>query len=258
MGGLNQLALPKIGRPAKTIADQGGGMEVLDGPGAANRLALQCGGAPLEAEIDALVIAGWAGRDGAAVRHHVDELAALGVKPPRATPLFYRLSAALLTTAPAIEVAGRGSTGEAEAVLLSLPAGLFVGVGSDHTDREAEAAGVTWSKQMCAKPLGPALWRFEEVAGHWDSLVLSARALQGGAWRPYQHGAVSSLRTPADLVARYTGGSPLPPGTAMFLGTLAVPGGLGWADGFEVVLDDKMLGRRLTHRYAIRALPIAD
>ena len=226
--------------------------------GAAARLALHCGGAALTAEIETLVIAGWAGRDAAAVRHHVDELAALGVKPPRATPLFYRLAASLLTTAPGIEVAGAGSTGEAEAVLLSLPEGQFVGVGSDHTDREAEAAGVTWSKQMCAKPLGPAVWRYEEVAGHWDALVLSARALQGGAWRPYQHGTLAGLRTPADLAARYAGGGGLAPGTAMFLGTLAVPGGLAWADGFEVALDDPVLGRRLAHRYAVTALPIAD
>ncbi len=30
---------------------------------------------------------------------------------------------------------------------------LFVGVGSDHTDRKAETINVSLSKQMCAKPV---------------------------------------------------------------------------------------------------------
>ena len=34
------------------------------------------------AEIDELVIAGWTGRDVAALNHHIDELKAIGVPPP--------------------------------------------------------------------------------------------------------------------------------------------------------------------------------
>ena len=37
-----------------------------------------------------LVIAGWTGRDEAALRKHIKELAEIGVKPPRTTPIFYR------------------------------------------------------------------------------------------------------------------------------------------------------------------------
>lgn len=221
-------------------------------------LAFHASGSPVAAEVRELVIAGWAGRDAAAVQHHVDELRELGVSPPRATPLFYRVSARLMTTDGSIDVAGTGSTGEAEAVLLSLPSGTWVGVGSDHTDRKAEAAGVTWSKQMCAKPIGPELWRFEEVAPHWDQLRLGARVLQGGVWRPYQDGTLAGLRTPADLVGRYTGRETLPHGTAMFLGTMPVLGAIGWADAFEMSLDDPVLGRRLAHRYFIEALTLDD
>lgn len=205
-----------------------------------------------------LVIAGWAGRDEAAVRHHIEELRALGVKPPRETPLFYRVASSLLTTAGRIEVAGRGSTGEAEAVLISLPGGPYVGVGSDHTDREAEAAGVTWSKQMCAKPVSAELWRLADVLPHWDALVLGARVERDGRWEDYQQGTLAGLLRPEDLVARYAGGPALPSGTAMFLGTLAVPGGLRWADAFEASLQDPVLGRTLTCSYRIEALPIAD
>ena len=32
---------------------------------------------------------------------------------------------------------------------------IFVGLGSDHTDRKVEAYSVTVSKQMCDKPMAP-------------------------------------------------------------------------------------------------------
>ena len=42
---------------------------------------------PLDARLGRLVVAGWTGRDEAAVRHHIDELAALGVPAPSKSPL---------------------------------------------------------------------------------------------------------------------------------------------------------------------------
>ena len=211
-------------------------------------------GRDLPIAITALVIAGWAGRDAAAVQHHIDELAALGVKPPRETPLFYRVGASLLTTDAAIEVAGSGSTGEAEAVLFRHAGEMLVGVGSDHTDRLAEAAGVTWSKQMCPKPVGAAVWRYAEVAGHWDRLELSSRVLQGGVWRDYQRGAMTGLRHPDDLLARH----PISDGAAMFCGTMPAIAPISFADGFEARLTDPVLGRELVCAYSITALPLAD
>jgi len=57
-------------------------------------------------EITSLVIAGWTGRDEAALKKHIRELEVLGVKPPKSTPVFYRVSASLLTCEDAIEVSG--------------------------------------------------------------------------------------------------------------------------------------------------------
>ena len=211
----------------------------------------------LEARIDALVIAGWTGRDAAAVEAHIAELEHLGVKRPRTTPIFYRVAAALLTTAPSIEVAGGDSSGEVEPVLVSLADRLWVGVGSDHTDRKLEATGVTLAKQVCAKPLAPALWPFEEVADHWDALVLRAHAVIAGSRRLYQEGPVARLRPPPELIRLYRGGVPsLQPGTAMFCGTLAVAGAIAAAEQFELELEDPVLGRRIAHSYAVHSLPV--
>ncbi|WP_246291082.1 DUF2848 family protein [Paraburkholderia fynbosensis] len=42
-----------------------------------------------------LTIAGWTGRNSEAVQHHIDELAAIGVAPPKQIPTLYRVARAL-------------------------------------------------------------------------------------------------------------------------------------------------------------------
>jgi Protein of unknown function (DUF2848) len=146
-----------------------------------------------------LVIAGWTGRDVAALEKHIRELEAIGVKRPKTTPIFYRVAASLLISDNTIEVLGGQSSGEAECVVYSLDDGLFVGVGSDHTDRKAEVVGVSLSKQMCAKPVSREVWRLEEVAAHWDKLVLRSYIAADGRRRLYQEGSVAAMRPPTEL-----------------------------------------------------------
>jgi hypothetical protein len=215
-------------------------------------------GAPRRIEIAQLVIAGWTGRDKASVEKHIAELAAIGVKPPRAVPMFYRVAASLLTTAREVDVVGGNSSGEVEFVLISAPDALYVGVGSDHTDRKVEAYGVTVSKQMCPKPLGRELWPFDKVDSHWDRLILRSHVTRGGRRLLYQEGEVSRMIAPRDLLERFSGSAFLAPGTAMFCGTLAVRGEIGGGDRFEVELHDPVDNRSLRHEYAVRALAIAD
>jgi hypothetical protein len=209
-------------------------------------------------EITQLVIAGWTGRDKASVEKHIAELAAIGVKRPRAVPMFYRVAASLLTTAREVEVVGESSSGEVEFVLVSTPDALHVGVGSDHTDRIVEAYGVTVSKQLCPKPLGSELWPFADLDAHWDRLVLRSHVTRGGRRALYQEGEVSRMLAPRDLLERFSGSAFLAPGTAMFCGTLAVRGEIGGGERFEIELHDPVRNRSLRHEYAVRALAIAD
>jgi len=195
-----------------------------------------------------VVIAGWTGRDEAALRKHIRELEEIGVKPPKTTPIFYRVAANLLTTASAIQVSGADTSGEVEFVLLHKPDGLWVTVGSDHTDRKAETIGVSLSKQLCEKPICRDAWRYDEVTDHWERLVL--RSWSDGEL--YQEGPVTTMRSPDDLLGRY----PLKPGWAMFCGTLAAKGGIRPAKSFRMELEDPVRKRKLTHEYRVDVLPI--
>jgi hypothetical protein len=206
---------------------------------------------------DQLVIAGWTGRDQAAVEKHIVELELLGVKRPSRTPIFYTASVSRLTTASAIEVLGEQTSGEAEYLLLQHNNVLWVGAGSDHTDRELEAYGVAASKQICDKPLAAQFWRYDDVAAHWDELKLRSFATTGGQKQIYQDGSVAQMLPPMELIARYTnGGDRLPENTLMFCGTLPVHGGIRPAESFAYELEDPVLGRSLRASYATKALPV--
>jgi hypothetical protein len=205
------------------------------------------------AAIDTLVIAGWTGRNREALEKHIRELEELGVARPKTTPIFYRVAASLLTTAGDIQVSGGNTSGEVEFVMFQLGGELWVGLGSDHTDRKAETVGVSLSKQLCAKTVAGEVWRFADVRAHWDKLVLRSWAWIGGERHPYQEGPVATMRAPEDLIARYGG---LKPGSAMYCGTLAVKGGIRPADAFEMELEDPVLRRSIRHKYGIAVLPV--
>jgi hypothetical protein len=150
---------------------------------------------------------------------------------------------------------GDASSGEVEFVIYALNDGLWVGLGSDHTDRKAETIGVTLSKQMCAKPVSSKVWRYDDVSSHWDQLVLRSFVRTREARRLYQEGPVNAMRTPEELIGLYRGGGALEAGTAMFCGTFAVHGGIASSGLFEMELEDTKLGRKLAHSYRIVSLP---
>ena len=202
-----------------------------------------------------LIVAGWTGRDHVALEKHIHELEALGVKPPATTPIFYEVAASRVTTAATIDVSGSASSGEVEFVLLQFNGEMWVGVGSDHTDREVETYGVTVSKQMCDKPIAPVFWPFASVEGHWDQLMLRAHIYDPHGMRVlYQEGSVGHMLAPGELLTKW--GSALEEGTLMLGGTLAARGGIRPSRRFEYELEDPVLGRRIVHGYDVHELPV--
>lgn len=207
------------------------------------------------------VVAGWTGRDPAGIQHHIHELARLGVPPPSTVPLYYRVSAQMLTQHENIEVLGGDSSGEAEPVLFFTAGEWWLTVGSDHTDRKVETYSVAVSKQMCPKPLATVAWRWSDVVDHQDELQLSSRIFEDGRWVDYQRGALSAIRPLASLRDGYLG--QLAPHDGLFIscGTLgAIPDAAGVgvrpAEQMELTLHDPRRGRSIVHRYTAIVLPV--
>ncbi|HMU01363.1 MAG TPA: DUF2848 domain-containing protein [Amaricoccus sp.] len=213
-------------------------------------------GAPLDLDIGDLVIAGWTGRDQAAIQHHIEELVAIGVKPPSATPLYYRAAAAQLTTAPEIQVVGEATSGEVEPLVVQAGGRRWLGLGSDHTDRALEAHSVALSKQICAKPCANELWPWDAVAGRLEDLLLESWIEEAGGWVVYQQGTLAAM-LPLAVLIEGAGLERLAAngGAAMMCGTLGAKGGVRPAARFRMRMSDPATGRRIEHEYRTTTLP---
>lgn len=209
---------------------------------------------PVEVPVRDCVVAGWTGRDKAALDHHIEELAAIGVPGPSSVPLYYRVSVDQVVQSADVQVLGRDSSGEIEPVLVATENGLLLTVGSDHTDRKVESYSIAVSKQMCPKVLARFAWPVE--AGPWmDRLELESRATIDGREVVYQRGTLAMIRPLTELVERYGG---LKPGTVMLCGTVPVEGGIRHADRFAMRLSDPESGAAVEHAYAIETLPVVS
>lgn len=207
-----------------------------------------------------LVVAGWTGRDRAALEHHVRELEALGVKRPSSMPVYYRIAAGNLTQSEDIEVLGPDTSGEIEPVLFSMRDGLWLGLGSDHTDRKLETVSVAISKQVCHKIISSEVWDCREIAKHWDDMILRSWIVEKPGAKPvlYQEGSLSMIRPPESLIEGYAGKNALPVGTVMYCGTFPAIGGIRPAVRFTAELEDPVLKRKLVFGYNIKMLPIVE
>ncbi len=212
----------------------------------------------VEVPLQQLIVAGWAGRDLAAIEHHIEELAELGVPRPSSVPLYYRIGQNQFTQEAVVQVVGPHSSGEIEALVFMAGGELCISIASDHTDRKLEAHSVALSKQVCAKPAASDAWLYADVAGHIDQLVLRSWIVEDGERKPYQDGPMATLRTPEDLIAGYlasTGAAAFAEGSVMTCGTVGAIGGIRPSNVFEMELHDPVLQRSLRHRYEVEVLP---
>lgn len=207
---------------------------------------------PVELSIDHLIIAGWTGRDIEAVQQHIDELKALGVAPPSTSPLFYQVSNTLLTQDTSVQVLGTATSGEAEPLLINQDGLLWLGLGSDHTDRDLETTSVAASKQACPKVCATELWEFGSVEGHVDQLRLRSWIKENDEWSLYQDGTLEQIMPLRKLVEQFVGVDH----AAMLCGTLPAIGGVRAATEFRATLSDPILDRSIELQYRTECLRV--
>lgn len=143
------------------------------------------------------IVAGYTGRDMAAVQHHIDELAAIGVAPPPEIPMFYPVDAELFDSCGEHPGSVNLTSGEIEPLYIRHNGRFYLGIGSDHTDRDLETKDIGASKRACPKPVAAQVVALDGLG----SLCLdgcTARSWADG--RPYQEGTLDGIRTPADIV----------------------------------------------------------
>lgn len=211
----------------------------------------------LSFSVKRMVNAGYVGRDQEAVKKHIEELKKEGVSAPDEVPTLYPVASYLITTGGVLEVVDESTSGEAEFVLLIGGGKIYVGVGSDHTDRKLEASSVIKAKQVCPNVISPTVWAYEEVKDIWDDLVLRSWVEKGGQRILYQEAELASIMSAEDLLSFVRG--KVKDGNlesmVIYSGTVPVLGGeMIYGDGFEVELYNPKANESLWCRYKIRLL----
>ena len=167
-------------------------------------LRFRAAGSRSDINLDAprLIIAAYTGRNAAAVAAHIEELAAIGIPPPASVPAFFELDPGLVTSDPVVTITGSNTSGEVEPVLIRRNGRHYLGVGSDHTDRDLERTDIAASKAACAKPVGHQVIALPDdlAALSWDTVEIESD-VDG---QPYQRGSLASLRNPTDVLSHMT------------------------------------------------------
>jgi hypothetical protein len=203
-----------------------------------------------------LVCAGWVGRVKKALQAHMDELAQLGIPGPTRTPTYMNFSRYLVSPFQTVEVITAETSGEVEYVAFVDEKGIYVGVGSDHTDRGFEKHGIDASKQMYAKVIAPVIWPYEEVKDHWDQIIIRSWTTKDGKRVLYQEDPLAEILDLDTLLEKLPRDDGLPAdGIVLFSGTIPCKEGLIYGDSFEFEMDDPLLGRRIKHKYDVKVLP---
>lgn len=216
-------------------------------------------GERIPADPKRLLIAGYTGKDQESVKKHIEELREIGVPAPPTVPMIYDLMTDLLTTDDSISVIRKDSSGEAEAVLLQIEGKWFLGLGSDHTDRDLETISIQKSKQVCSKPISNEFWALEDIEGHWDEIEMRSWIELNGIKHEYQTGTLGEFLSPKELLQiidqrGYSGED-----MVVFCGTLPIINGTFlYGEAFLAELYDPVSKKTIRLNYTVDILKDAE
>lgn len=204
-------------------------------------------------QVAKMINAGYTGRNQEEVRKHIQELKEKGIHSPDTVPTLYPVVREAITTDDVLEVLGDETCGEAEFVILMAPEGIYIGVGSDHTDRSLEEVSIIKSKQICPNVISNLVWPYDQVKECWDDLVMRAWVTEKGERKLYQEARLAALLKPEaiiDLVREKVEGDLT--GMVIYSGTTAALGGnFVYGERFEVELLDEAKQRVLRCDYRV-------
>ena len=198
-------------------------------------------------------------RDEEKMRRHLEECHRVGVPIPVVTrpPLVMPISTWAVVTDDAISVQRHRTSGEVEiATVVDADGEIYVGVGSDHTDRDLECIDIPWSKQVAPNVIAPTLWRWTDVADHWDEVLMESWVVDDGERVKYQEAGVNEFWTPVEMLKGLRDSVVDPGGAIAFLsGTVvSIEETLRFAQEWTLRLVDPVLNRTIEHTYRVDVL----
>lgn len=201
---------------------------------------------------------GFTMRDREKMQRHLDEVEGVRVEWPEKPPIIFPISAWATLTDTDVTVQYSRTSGEVEIVIVHDGDDVLVGVGSDHTDRQLEVDDIPWSKQVAPNIVAPTLWRWSDVADHWDDIEMSSHVadVPGGERQLYQRASVSEFWTPMEMLESVEGRlAPAEGARVFFSGTVVSEGEkLNFGREWTLRMHDPVTGKAIEHTYNVSVL----
>lgn len=210
----------------------------------------------LQVPYHTLFAIGYSGRNREKIMEHIHELEQqLSVPAPQKLPTIFQCSNMLLTQEESFHVIGPDTCGEAEYVLVLQDGTIYIGLGSDHTDRRLESESVPKAKQVCPKPICSTLWKYEEIREHFDQIELRSWQTVGGQEVSYQNGTLGDILPPETILNELRQRVGETGNSIIFSGTVPLLGGFIYGNRFRCEMHDPILNRTLSLCYRIVPVP---
>lgn len=197
-------------------------------------------------------------RDKEKMQRHLDEVEGVHVDWPEKPPIIFPISAWATITDTDVPVQYSRTSGEVEIVIVVDGDEVLIGVGSDHTDRKLEATDIPWGKQVAPNVVAPTLWRWSDVADHWDEVEIASYVADepGGERRLYQRASVAEFWTPVEMLEGVEGRiAPVDGAKVFFSGTVVSVGEtLDFGHEWTLRMHDPVTGRSIDHTYTVSVL----
>lgn len=206
----------------------------------------------IDCEVEHLYITGYSGRDEKSTARHIEELEKnLGIKPPAKIPTIFECSRRILTSSEEIDVFGSQNSGEAEYVMVLKSGKIYIGLGSDHTDRKLESYDICRAKEIMPKVISPVLWDYEEIKEHFDEIQLVSFQKKDGEKFIYQEGTLEEILPPKRILQELVERIGEIGDSVVFSGTIPLKDKFFYGDFFKASMVDEKLGRSISIKYKL-------
>lgn len=206
----------------------------------------------IEFDLNRLLIVGYSGSNIEKIKEHIKELKEhLGVPEPKRIPTIFECSKELLTTEKDIKFVGDMTSGEVEYLIIKHSNEIYIGIGSDHTDRKLESISVLKSKQVCPKPVGEEVWLYKNVKEYWNEIEAESFQNIDGEEVLYQKGKLAEILPVEKIISELENRVGNIEDSIIFSGTVPLKSTFKYGEEFTCKIFDKNNNSSLNLYYKI-------
>ncbi|PHH96020.1 DUF2848 domain-containing protein [Fusobacterium nucleatum] len=209
----------------------------------------------IEFDLKRLLIVGYSGSNIEKIMEHIKELKEhLGVPEPKKIPTIFECSKELLTKEKDIKFVGNMTSGEVEYLIIKHLNEIYIGIGSDHTDRKLESISVLKAKQICPKPIGEEVWLYKDIKESWNEIEAESYQNINGQRVLYQKGRLSEILSVEKIISELENRVGNIEDSIIFSGTVPLESNFKYGDEFICKIFDKSNNSSLNLNYKINKI----